>query len=123
MGDKAEIFLQLKSLLAKYESPLVARSNGKSRYELWTTKEVEIAGRKRKELYFAGLVVQSTYVGYYYMPIYGNPKLQSLLGKELLSMLKGKACFHIKKLDKELLMQIRKSLDEGFKCYKRLGWV
>jgi hypothetical protein len=43
--------------------------------------------------------------------------------RELLSMLKGSACFQIKKWDKTYASQVREALDLGYKCYKKNGWV
>ncbi|AFH50820.1 Hypothetical protein IALB_3117 [Ignavibacterium album JCM 16511] len=123
MEERKQIFYQIKSLMKKYEPSLVARSDFDSRYELWSEKEIEIDGRKRKEFYFAGLIIQSNYVGFYFMPIYTDASLKDIFESELLSTLKGKSCFHIKKLDKKLLTQIKKSLEIGFKLYKKRGWV
>lgn len=123
MDNKKEIFDQIKNLMKKYEPPLIARSDFDSRYELWSEKEIEIDGRKRKEIYFAGLIIQSNYVGFYFMPVYTDTSLKEIFEPELLSTLKGKSCFHIKKPDKKLLTQIKKSLEIGFKLYKRRGWV
>lgn len=121
--DHQLIFSQIKSLMKKYEPPFKARNDFDSRYELWSEKEVEIDGRKRKEIYFAGLIIQSSYVGFYFMPVYTDTSIKEVFGPELLSTLKGKSCFHIKTLDKKLLSQIKKSLDIGFKLYKKRGWV
>lgn len=121
--DRKEIFDQIKKLMKKYEPPLVARNDFESRYELWSEKEIEIDARKRKEIYFGGLIIQSSYVGFYFMPVYTDTSLKEIFEPELLSTLKGKSCFHIKKLDKKLLSQIKKSLEAGFKLYKKRGWV
>lgn len=123
MDKRKEIFDQIKSLIKKYEPPFNARSDFESRYELWSEKEVVIAGRKRKDVYFAGLIIQSNYVGFYFMPIYTDTKLKDVFGAELLATLKGKSCFHIIKIEKKLLSQIKKSLEVGFKQYKKRGWV
>jgi len=121
--DRKEIFDQIKLLMKKYEKPLVARSDYDSRYELWSEKKIEIGGRKRKDIFFAGLIIQSSYVGFYFMPIYTDTSLKDIFEPELLSTLKGKSCFHIKKLDKKILSQIKSSLDVGFNLYKKRGWV
>ena len=121
--DRKEIFDQIKLLMKKYEKPLVARSDYDSRYELWSEKEIEIGGRKRKDIFFAGLIIQSSYVGFYFMPIYTDTSLKDIFAPELLSAVKGKSCFHIKKLDKKILSQIKSSLDVGFNLYKKRGWV
>jgi hypothetical protein len=102
---------------------MVAKIDDGSHYVLWSIKDVVIGGKKREEVYFAGLIIQSTYVGFYYMPVYGEPGMKKVFKKELLSMLKGKACFHIKKLDKTLIVQIREALETGYKLYKKNGWV
>lgn len=109
--------------MKKYEPPLVARNDFDSRYELWSEKQIEIDGRKRNEIYFGGLIIQSSYVGFYFMPVYTDTSLKEIFEPELLSTLNGKSCFHIKKLDKKLLSQIKKSLEAGFKLYKKRGWV
>ena len=93
------------------------------RYDLWSFKDLEIAGRKRKEVYFAGLIIQSSYVGFYYMPIYTDVSLKDVFKPELLKLLKGKSCFHVKKLDKELESQIAFALEKGYKLYKKRGWI
>ena len=121
--SRSDIFQEIKKLLTRFEPPLVAKSDSDSRYELWSIKEVTIAGRKRTEVYFAGLIIQSNYVGFYYMPVYIDTQMKKVFKRELLSTLKGKSCFHIKKLDKTLLKQIRESLDIGYKLYKKNGWV
>jgi hypothetical protein len=122
-NDRGEIFQQLRKILKKYEPPFVAKSDYDSRYDLWSIKDVEIAGRKRKEVFFAGLIIQSNYVGFYYMPAYTHAEIKKIFKKELLSTLKGKSCFHIKKLDKTLVAQIREALEAGYKLYKKNGWV
>jgi hypothetical protein len=37
-------------------------------------------------------------------------------------MLKGKSCFHIKELDTDLLKEIKKAVDSGYKMYRKKGW-
>jgi hypothetical protein len=49
--------------------------------------------------------------------------MKKLLAPDLLSLLKGKSCFHIKTLDARLLTQVRRALEAGFKQYKKNGWV
>ena len=57
------------------------------------------------------------------MPIYADSELKDVFDPELLKLLKGKSCFHIKELDAKLENQIRKALKVGFKLYKTRGWV
>ena len=118
-----DIFRRLKALLKVYEDPLVPKFDLDSKYDLWSIKDLVIAGRKRKEVYFAGLIIQSNYVGFYYMPVYTDTDLKDVFGVELLSLLKGKSCFHIKTLDEELERQIKAALKKGYQLYKKRGWV
>jgi hypothetical protein len=121
--DLIAIFKAIKALVKKYEGPLAARVDNDSQYHLWSEKEVVIASRPRKEVYFAGLVMQSNYVGFYYMPIYTNEGQKKVFKPELLKTLKGKSCFHIKSDDAILLGQIEQALKAGFDMYRKNGWV
>jgi hypothetical protein len=117
------IFNELKDILKKYEGRLSFKKNEEGYYDLWSVKDIVIDGRKRKEVFFAGLIIQKSYVGFYFMPIYTDTDLKEVFKPELLKLLKGKSCFHIKKLDDELKSQIREALELGFELYKERGWV
>lgn len=118
------IFEKLKGLLKKHENPFVSKIDTVSRFDLWSEKEIVFAGKKRNEMYFAEVGIKSGYVGFYYMPIYLAPdELKKSLAPELLKLLKGKSCFHVKRLDDKLLGQIEDALNIGAKMYKDMGWV
>jgi len=121
--ELVQIYNRLKKILKEYEEPLKPKFDLDSKYDLWSFKDIEIDGRKRKEVYFAGLIIQSSYVGLYYMPVYADINLKDVFEPELLSMLKGKSCFHIKKLDDKLEKQIKKALKIGYNLYKKRGWI
>jgi hypothetical protein len=93
------------------------------KYDLWSFKDVKVAGRNRKEVFFASIIIQSSYVGFYYMPLYTDTSLKDVFEPELLFLLKGKSCFHIRILDEKLEGQIKKALKIGFALYKKRGWV
>ena len=66
-NDLKKVFLELKKLFKKHNPRLIARADDASHYDLWSTKAVEIVDRKRDGPYFfAGLIIQSKYVGFYY---------------------------------------------------------
>jgi hypothetical protein len=124
--ERAEIFALLREELARFSPPLDARTGGiagKDDYQLWSRKPVERNGRAYDETYFAGAIVQKSYVGFYYMPVYAEPELSQVFAPELLALLKGKSCFHVKRLDDRLLAQVRAALDTGFELYRRRGWI
>ncbi len=123
MDDLKLIFEQLKPLIARYSPPLQPKTDSDRYYDVWSFKDLVIADRKRKEVFFAGLIIQKAYVGFYFMPVYTDPETKSLFPPELLRLLKGKSCFHIKKLTPELLTQIDETLERGYKLYQERGWV
>jgi hypothetical protein len=84
---------------------------------------IVIDGRKKDELWLASALIQKGYVGFYYMPVYMSDIVRRKLGPELLTTLKGKACFHIKKDDPVLFDQIEKALRIGVEVYKAKGWI
>ncbi len=121
--DLDVIFERLKAALKAYETGLTVKFDQESRYELYSTKDIIIEGRKKKEIFFAGLILQKSYVGFYYMPVYVSEDLKKVFKPELLRQLKGKSCFHIKALDEGLEEQIKEALAAGFELYKERGWL
>lgn len=123
MEEKIRVFAELRELLTQYSPPFQPKNDSEKYYDLWFFKDLVIEGRKRKEVYFAGIIIQKDYVGFYFMPVYAEPEVKLFFKPELLSRLKGKSCFHIKALTPELREQIRVALVQGFEIYKQRGWV
>ena len=118
------IFDSIKVMLKPYVTGnLRERGQNSGIYNLVSEKFVEVKGRQRKEVYFASIIIQKGYVGFYYMPVYVNTDLKKVLKPELLKTLKGKSCFHIKKNDPIIMNQIKESLQIGYEMYKQRGWV
>ena len=57
------------------------------------------------------------------MPVYADADLKAVFAPELLKLLKGKSCFHIRKLDPALLGQVKFALQTGYETYRRARWV
>lgn len=117
------VFKEIRRLIGSYEGHFTAKMDFEGRYELWAVKDLVIEGRKRKEVFFASAIIQSTYVGFYFMPVYIEGDIKALFGERLLKLLKGKSCFHIKTLDSELEKQISDALEKGFDLYRQRGWT
>ena len=122
-ADLNAIFKQLRPLLATYQPPFEPKHDDGRYYDLWSFKPLVIDGRKRTEVFFAGLIIQKYHLGFYFMPIYVDTSLSAIFEPELLGLLKGKSCFHIKKLDEQITAQIRSALVMGFNLYKERSWV
>lgn len=117
------IFGSLKKEMKPYQKGnMKPRIDIEGKYDLWVEKQVEVLGKKKDDMYFGGLIIQSNYVGLYLMPVYTNPELKDEIAPELLKTLKGKSCFHIKKDDKELMKQVKDALKIGYEWYKKQGW-
>lgn len=121
--DLDGIYEALKPLLEAHVPPFVAIRDEAGRYELSSKKEIEFRGKKRPGMYFAAVMKQKNFVGFYLMTIYARPGLVQDLGPDLKKCLKGKSCFHITKADPVILKQIKKALVDGRKVYKKMGWV
>jgi len=118
-----QIFNRLKTLVSKYSPPFTVKQNTERNYDLWSIKDLVIEGRKRKEVYFASVIIQKSYVGFYFMPVYTDEELIKVFKPELLKLKKGLSCFHIKKLDQTLEEQIADALKIGYELYLTRGWV
>ena len=122
-SDLAHAFEEIRALLEKYTPPLEVRTDAKGGYHLWSVKDIVVAGRQRKDVYFAGVIHQKGYIGFYYMPVYTNPEQKSMFEPDLLSLLKGKSCFHVRGLEPAVRKQIKDALASGIRLYKQRGWV
>jgi hypothetical protein len=129
MPEQPDLDAMCDSLCAsldRYVPPLVVRSGsvtGKRDHQLWSERKVVVDGRPRKEIYFAGVIVQKGYVGLYFMPVYTHADARDLFAPELLRLLKGKSCFHITHLGDELLGHVDDALAKGYALYRERGWV
>jgi hypothetical protein len=120
-----EIFDALKKVMKPYEKGVIRpQIDIQGRYDQWANKKVFAANKWRDEFAFTGLILQSGYVGFYYMPIYTNTEeVRPLISAELLKSLKGKSCFHIKKVDKDVLEQVAEAMRIGYDQYEKNGWL
>jgi hypothetical protein len=117
------LFAEVRELLDPYAKRLHARKDEPGYFDLWSEKEIEIDGRRRTGVCFCGLIIQKSYVGFYFMPLYADDDLSAVFGPGLLATLKGKSCFHIKRMTPELREQIVAALDAGWRLYEDRGWV
>jgi hypothetical protein len=122
LTDRLAIFKALRDVLSPYVPPLEAISDFEGRYELVSNKQVVIDGRKRNEVYFSAIIIQGKYVGFYSMTVYANG-FGASLPDDLRKILKGKSCFHVKKLDENLLAQFTELTRQSFEFYQQQGWI
>ena len=121
--DRTRVFQAIRPLMARYVPPLRPRTDVEGRYELWSPGPVTTEGGNAKDVFFAGLIIQSSYVGFYFMPLGPDEDRGSVFAPELLALLKGKSCFHVRRLDAALLEQISAALDHGRDIWVTRGWI
>ena len=121
--DLIPLFDEVKALLEPFAGHFTVRRNEPGAYDLWSERDLVIDGRKRREVFFAGLLIQKDYVGFYFMPVYTEPEMKGVFGPELLALLKGKSCFYIKRLTPEIRTQVQEALAAGYELYVQRGWV
>jgi hypothetical protein len=118
------IFNAIKKLLLPHgKGSIKVRGGSGGQITLVSEKPVEIEGRKRDELWFAAALIQRGYVGFYFMPVHKISEMKEIFKPELLKCLKGKGCFHIKKMDVEIFKQMEEALAKGYNKYKERGWI
>jgi len=123
------VYEGVETLLRRYVPPFKVGDftvRGKESLQLVTPKAIVIPGAyggKPTNWHFAAVILQKGYVGFYLMGVYTNAELKKKLSPAFLKTLKGKSCFHLKALDKELKKDIETALDASAKNYKERGWV
>jgi hypothetical protein len=124
-ADLLEIYDAVSSRMRPYEKGVItAKLDIQGKYDLWTNKKVMAHGKMRDEVSFVTAILQSSYVGFYFMPIYTNPEeMRAMLNPGLLKMLKGKACFHIKDTKPETLKWIEEAMAAGYERYRKNEWL
>ena len=119
------VFEAIKKLILPYvnKGALKLYANTGGQINLISHKTVVIAGRQREDIWFVSALIQKGYVGFYYIPIYMNDPLKKQFSDEFIKCLKGKACFHIKNTNAEIMGDIEKAIRIGYQEYEKRGWV
>ena len=114
------LFQELKKILEVYVPPLTVKVDEDGRYDIVSTKAVNVNGRKFEEVYFGAVISQKSYVGFYSMGCYANHEFH--ISDNLRKLLKGKSCFHIKKVDEELLAALTEMTKQDYLFFEREGY-
>lgn len=128
-GSLEGVYVDLEKILARHAPPFKLCDLGvrnKRSAQLVVPKPVAIPGAyggKPVKVQMAAVILQKGYVGFYLMCIYVNGKARKEISPALLKLLKGKSCFHVKKLDDGLKRDIEAALLMGTKAYRERGWL
>ncbi|MBI3366260.1 DUF1801 domain-containing protein [Candidatus Roizmanbacteria bacterium] len=121
--NKQQIFNELKKALAPVAKKLDVRNDTDKRYDLFGKKTVTLYNKVHEGFYFGSIIIQKNYVVFYFFCIYSHPKEFADIPEILRKCLKGKSCFHITKLDKEVFKAIKEMVKKGYNLYKKEGLI
>jgi len=113
-----EIENTIKDLLRAQSPHLQVRIDSEKAFEVAGTKEVMQGKKKVDGHYFATIMPKPKDVRFYFFPIYTHAD-QFELSPEMKKALKGKSCFHIKKLDEDLRGELASMIKKGVELYQK----
>lgn len=113
-----EIENTIKGLLEEQMPPLRTRVDTEKAFEVAGTKEVMQGKQKVDGHYFATIMPKPKDVRFYFFPIYTHVDHYEL-SPNMQKFLKGKSCFHIKKLDEDLIAELKGMISKGVELYQK----
>lgn len=116
--DPKEIDQILRDIIKKHTGPLQIRKDEQSVLEATGTIPTMQGKQKVDGFYFASVIPKPKDVRLYFFPIYTDPQNFEHIPPILRKCLKGKSCFHVKKLDKSLQEEITQMIAMGIKIYQ-----
>jgi hypothetical protein len=128
-GSLESVYSEIEAILKRHAPPFRFEDLGvrkKKSVQLTVPKPVVIPGSyggKPVPVQLAALILQKGYVGFYLMCVYMNKEAQKKMPPDLMKLLKGKSCFHVKKLDDGLRADIETALVTGTEAYRERGWL
>ncbi len=109
----------LVSLLAKHLGALKITSDTSDKFEVCGTIEAMQGKKKVDGFYFASVVPKPKDVRLYFFPVYTHKDELGELPENLKKCLKGKSCFHIKQMDKDLEQSIDEMIIKSINIYQQ----
>ncbi len=114
-----EIQQKLHLLLKSFVPPLRVRKESHELLEVCGTKPVMQGKQKVDGFYFASVVPKPKDIRFYFFPIYTHPTQFETLSQAMQKCLKGKSCFHFKKMDEALMNELGTMVSLGVQLYKK----
>jgi hypothetical protein len=121
--DLKEIEGSLKAMLKGLEPKIKIRVDNGKNFEAAGTIPAMQGKQKVDGYYFASVMPKPKDVRLYFFPIYTHVDAFSDVSDELRKCLKGKSCFHIKKLSPELEVEFARMINKGAELYKKEGLI
>lgn len=112
----------LHKLLTAHTPPLQVRVQNETTFEVAGTKPAMQGKKKVDGYYFATVMPKPKDARFYFFPMYTHANAFHL-SPALKKYLKGKTCFHIKKLSEELEVEIKEMIAQGVRLYEADGLI
>jgi hypothetical protein len=125
-GVYEELVKIMKRHAPPFRADLPLNVREKRAFQLTVPKPVAVPGAyggKPVNLQLSAAILQKGYVGFYLMCMHTHEGAKKKIPPELLKLLKGKTCFHLKRLDDGLRRNIESALEVGAQSYKDRGWL
>ncbi|MCB0661613.1 MAG: hypothetical protein KDC24_02645 [Saprospiraceae bacterium] len=117
--DLQAIENSLKEMLKAQAPHLQIRTDSPTNFEAAGTKPAMQGKQKVNGFYFASVMPKPKDVRFYFFPIYTHPDAFSDISDEFRKCLKGKSCFHIKKMSPGLKDEIEAAIQKGVELYQK----
>lgn len=114
---------RLVQLLMAQQPVLKIVTQESDKFEVTGTLETMQGKKKVDGIYFSSVVPKAKDVRLYFFPIYTHVEQFKDLPPTLQKCLKGKSCFHIKKMDLALEEAIKEMIAKGIAIYQKEGWL
>lgn len=121
--EVSEMQATLQGFLTAHTPPLQVRVQNTTTFEVAGTKEAMQGKKKVDGYYFATVMPKPKDVRLYFFPIYTHVDAFKDISADLRKCLKGKSCFHIKKISPELETEIKKMIAKGVELYQADGLI
>ena len=119
--DVKEIREKLVSILKEHLEVLKITSDTYDKFEVSGTIEAMQGKKKVDGIYFSTVVPKPKDVRFYFFPTYSHKEQLGELPDNLKKFLKGKSCFHIKKMDEELETNLKELVKKSVELYQADG--
>ncbi len=121
--DLLEIQNTFKDLLKGLSPAIQIRKDNEKAFEAAGTIPAMQGKQKVDGYYFASVMPKPKDVRFYFFPIYTHADAFSNISEEMRKCLKGKSCFHVKKLSPELETEFESIMKKGIELYKKDGLI
>ena len=121
MTDLDNIRQKLIDVLNGHQPSLAVTLDTPEKFEVSGTVKTMQGKKEVDGIYFASVVPKPKDVRFYFFPSYTHKDQLGELPENLKKALKGRSCFHIRKMDEEFEANLKKLVERAVKLYRAEG--